>query len=115
MQKVKMLFLIFALVVLTVFGCGGNQKNEETKSQEAAPEIQNQDAEKTVDTEAALDAQLLIETRCISCHTLDRVYIERPTGQWPNIVSRMVSKSPGLLDEAEFEVVVEYLQKNYGR
>ncbi len=55
----------------------------------------------------------LIESKCITCHALSRVYSVKSQEQWPQIVSRMIDYSPGLLEEHEAEQVIEYLIINY--
>lgn len=62
-----------------------------------------------------LDAEYLIENNCASCHNLNRVYVIKSKDQWPIIIDRMIGKSPGLLNEEEYSIVVEYLQENYSQ
>lgn len=61
-----------------------------------------------------LDGATLVQQRCARCHTLERVEQEYERDRWPGIVTEMIQRSPGLLNEEEYDIVVEYLQENYG-
>jgi nitrate/TMAO reductase-like tetraheme cytochrome c subunit len=89
----KKLRLILLIMLITAFavGCGGK------------------------DERPATGPQQLIESRCVRCHNLDRVYVARDSDEWPEIVELMVRKSPRLLTESEIDEVVKYLQENYGQ
>lgn len=62
--------------------------------------------------QAKLTGQQLVENRCSQCHTLDRL-ASKPRGdsEWRNQAERMLDKSPDLLTEEEYELVVSYLQE----
>lgn len=111
MRKIGLMFLIVVLgASLILSGCSPEETKEEPvndKEEEAVEEV-NKDAELN-------DAEALIEARCESCHGLDQVYVEREENEWPDIVSSMIEKSEGLLDDEEYEIVVEYLQDNYSQ
>lgn len=57
----------------------------------------------------------LVEERCSRCHDLNRVYRTREKAAWAGIVNRMLQMSPGLLDNEEQGLVIEFLQENYGK
>jgi mono/diheme cytochrome c family protein len=62
----------------------------------------------------AADGQALLEDRCSSCHSADRVRSEKKSGdEWQSTVSRMVGKGAELT-EAEQAVLVDYLAATYG-
>jgi cytochrome c2 len=56
---------------------------------------------------AALSA---FETRCSSCHDLERplAAVKNPE-QWQATVQRMAARKPGLLTDADAEAIVQYL------
>ncbi|MDW7683419.1 MAG: cytochrome c [Bacillota bacterium] len=104
-KKWLVLLLLLALVLVLAAGCG----NGDTQ-----PPDQNEPGEEP--NNEPLTAEALIEARCSSCHIVDRVYSrDRDKDSWPEIVTRMVSKSPGLLSDEEYEIVVNYLQENYSK
>ncbi len=106
MKKTSVLVgLGMALLLIFVFaGCEPDGPYEEPEEEE----------HEEVEEGEPLSGEALIEDRCTRCHGLDRVYVERREGSWRGIVESMVDKSPGLLDDEEFDAVVEYLQENYG-
>ena len=64
--------------------------------------------------EAGSSGQALVEERCSTCHSLDRITSESKTAEeWASTVSRMVEKG-ARLNEEEQQVVVEYLAETYG-
>ena len=105
----KKLFIITLALTLMAFGLIGCSPAEEP----AEPD-EDEALEMEADNGEEYPAVTVIEDRCSSCHDLGRVYRETETKRWPAIVERMVDKSPGLLDDEEFDLVVEYLQENYG-
>jgi hypothetical protein len=55
----------------------------------------------------------LLESRCTVCHNLERVTSSDRTAQeWEVIVDRMITRGAELTD-AERDVLVEYLAKEY--
>ena len=106
MKKVSMLLClsIFLLLIFIFAGCAPDDSKEEAEVEEY----------EETEEEEPLPAEALIEDRCTQCHGLDRVHVEKSKEEWPEIVERMVDQSPGLLDDEEFDVVVDYLQENYG-
>jgi hypothetical protein len=59
------------------------------------------------------DGQELLETRCTRCHNLERVTSSNKTAeQWEATVDRMIIRGAELTD-AERDVLVRYLAKEY--
>lgn len=108
-KKLSLFMLFLALLALLLTGCGGRAPAQPP----AQPPVQN--GSEPVEEPTPEKAVALIETLCIRCHNLNRVYQERDKELWPDIVTRMVNKSPGLLTNEEYSLVVEYLQENYGK
>ena len=92
-----LLFILLALL-LVLPGCGNGQ---ESAGEEGA--------------NTAVSGQELVESRCINCHNLDKIYQVRDKDQWQGIVEEMIGLSPGLLNNMEKEEVVLFLQENYGQ
>ncbi|NLZ38797.1 MAG: cytochrome c [Firmicutes bacterium] len=70
------------------------------------------DNKKPLGQETKLTGQQLVESRCSQCHTLDRLTSkERDNSEWRKQAERMLDKSPDLLTEEEYELVVSYLQE----
>ncbi len=99
-KNIFLLILAVLLISVVVAGCAGRDTG--------SPPTQG-------DTNGAVDAGELVESRCARCHNLSQVHQIRDKDSWPGIVSTMIGKSPGLLSENEKEAVIEYLQENYGR
>jgi mono/diheme cytochrome c family protein len=103
-KKFVILLLLLTLVLAVAVGCGNGGADSPDPNDNEEP-----------NDEPVLSAQELVEQRCSTCHNLDRVLRERNEDQWPGIVTTMVNKSPGLLDDEEYDLVVEFLQENYSR
>jgi mono/diheme cytochrome c family protein len=106
-RKLIILLLLLSLVAVFAIGCGATEPTQ--------PPANNDNEENDPGNGIALDGAALVEDRCAGCHNLDRVYREYDKERWPDIVSIMVQKQPGLLDDQEYERVVDYLQENYGK
>jgi hypothetical protein len=64
-------------------------------------------------TPVTLDGKALLEERCTKCHDLGRVEQAKKTEEeWKANVERMVSKGAEL-DQAEQELVIQYLAEAY--
>jgi hypothetical protein len=62
----------------------------------------------------SIDAEVLLEERCSTCHALDRVTrASKSADEWEQTVSRMVDTGAELNDE-EQAVLVDYLAQTYG-
>ncbi len=65
-------------------------------------------------TEGPAEGRLLLEDRCVACHSLDRVESAGKSREaWLETVNRMVDYGAQLSD-AEKEVLVDYLAETYG-
>lgn len=105
MRKFIFVYLFFfSLSLGTAAGCG---TRPETPAPPAVTEPQRGEQQPS-------PVAALVEERCSRCHDLNRVYRTREKTAWPEIVSRMVRMSPGLLSAEEQELVVQHLQDNYG-
>jgi hypothetical protein len=94
-KKFLQIWLLILLLTVITSGCGGGQDVSPPGGE-------------------VLEPKSLIEARCTRCHGLDNVYKTINSDEWPGIVDRMMQIAPRLLDEAEKEAVVKYLQENYG-
>jgi mono/diheme cytochrome c family protein len=101
-KKLVLSLVLVGLVILgLVVACGGAQEEP------AAPPPTEEPA-------AGLSGEELLQDRCTQCHTLDRVETASMTqDEWQGTVERMIGKGAQLTD-AEAQVLVQYLTKNYG-
>ncbi len=96
------MMLLVLLLGSLLAACGGAREKTvvPTKEQEEA-------------TPAALDGKTLLEERCTQCHDLGRVERAKKTEEeWKATVERMVGKG-AQLNEAEQELVIQYLAEAY--
>jgi cytochrome c5 len=98
-------FTMMLLVVLLgwlLAACGAAEEKTvvpTTEQEEAAP--------------AVLEGKALVEERCTQCHDLGRVERAKKTEEeWKANVERMVGKG-AQLNEAEQELVIQYLAETY--
>ncbi|HPS42148.1 MAG TPA: hypothetical protein PK040_06055 [Anaerolineaceae bacterium] len=67
----------------------------------------------TSEASVTAEGQTLLETRCTTCHTLDKAISENGNAsQWTRIVERMISNGAQLTD-AEKAVLIDYLAATY--
>jgi len=60
------------------------------------------------------NARQLVLEACTACHTLDRVRVQRLTGEeWRQTIAGMLSEGVPLTDD-EVTLVVNYLARNFG-
>lgn len=104
----RMYFFVFLLFFLLTAANGGCGARRETPAPPPPPPREEPARPESSPVTA------LVEERCARCHDLNRVYRTRKKEAWPGIVTRMAGMSPGLLSEEEQELVVRYLQENYG-
>jgi cytochrome c5 len=107
MSKMRIVNLIslwlVMMVVLVACNAGSSQPTQ------APPVATTLPAEKP-----AMDGATLLDTRCSTCHSTDRVKQAKKTrDQWDQTVTRMVGKG-AQLTEAEKTVLLDYLAKTYG-
>jgi hypothetical protein len=106
MNKYFFAFLLLFLLTSVAGGCGTRR--------EASPPPPPAREEPVKREPEPSPVTALVEERCVRCHDLTRVYRIRKKEAWPGIVTRMAGMSPGLLSAQEQELVVRYLQENYG-
>ena len=104
----RRILAVFAMMLLVVLlgsllaACG--RAEDET----AVPTPEQEEA-----APVTLDGKSLVEERCTQCHDLGRVERAKKTEEeWKATVERMVSKGTKL-NEAEQEVVIQYLAEAY--
>ena len=96
------MMLLVLLLGSLLAACGG------AKEKTVVPTTEQEEA-----TPAALDGKSLLEEQCTKCHDLGRVERARKTEEeWKTTVERMVGKG-AQLNEAEREVVIQYLAETY--
>ncbi len=62
---------------------------------------------------AKAKSQAMIEERCAKCHPYEKIYGNRPSDRWPDVVAHMRELSPSLLNEEEARQVTQYLQEDF--
>jgi len=68
-----------------------------------------------VQKDQPVDAKALFETKCSTCHSIDRPMSKKKTeAKWTKNVARMRKHGCVLTDE-EAKIIVDYLFKNYGK
>jgi cytochrome c5 len=103
-KRIVMAFAIAFLVLLlgSLFAACGGVTREDTAApttEEGAP--------------STLDGKSLVEERCTECHDLGTVESAKKTAEeWKATVERMVGKG-AQLNQAEQEVVIQYLAETY--
>jgi len=94
--------LLMLLLGSLLTACGG------AKEETAVPTMEQEEA-----APAVLEGKTLLEERCTECHDLGRVEQARKSEEeWKATVERMVGKG-AQLNEAEREVVIQYLAETY--
>lgn len=67
----------------------------------------------TSEASVAAEGQTLLETRCTTCHTLDKATNQNGNAsKWTRIVEQMITKGAQLSD-AEKAVLIDYLAATY--
>ena len=113
----KQRFVLFILVIvsLLVTQCGGAPPATEAPATETptATEVPPTEAPATEEAPATLEGKSLLEERCTKCHGLGGVERAKKTEEeWRATVERMVGKG-AQLDEAEQELLIQYLAETY--
>ena len=103
-RRIVAVFTMMLLVVLVgslLAACGA-------KDETAVPTPEQEEA-----APVTLDGKALVEERCTPCHDLGRVErAKKGEEEWKATVERMVSKGTQL-NQAEQEVVIQYLAEAY--
>jgi hypothetical protein len=101
MAAVVTMALVVLLLASFVVACGAPQEETPVPTQEEKP------------APSTLDGKTLVEERCIQCHDLGRVERAKKTEEeWKATVERMVGIG-AQLDQAEQELVIQYLTETY--
>ena len=96
------MMLLVVLLGSLLAACGGAE--DET----AVPTTEQEEA-----TPVMLEGKTLLEERCVGCHDLGSVERAKKTEEeWKATVERMVGKGAEL-NEAEQELVIQYLAETY--
>jgi len=62
---------------------------------------------------SASDGKTLLESRCVSCHTLARIVNQKASAdQWKQVVDQMIQRG-AVLNANEETVLVQYLADNF--
>ena len=99
------LIVALTLSVGLLAACGGAAQTQPPESpQEEQPAVQP----------SLEDGARLLEERCATCHSLDRVtQAQKTREEWEQNVVRMVSKG-AQLNEEEQAILIDYLAETYG-
>ena len=113
----KQRFVLFILVIASLIAtqCGGTPPATEAPTATEVSPTEAPAATEVPPTEgpATLDGQSLLQERCTVCHDLGRVERSMKTEEeWKATVERMVGKG-AQLDEAEQELLIQYLAETY--
>ncbi|MCR3923476.1 MAG: cytochrome c [Firmicutes bacterium] len=97
-KKYILTFSLLLLAVVWLTGCNGDGNTPANNP--------------PADNKPTLTGAQLVDARCIECHTLDRLSSKlRDDQEWRQHADRMLDKSPELLTEEEYQLVVVYLQE----
>ena len=100
MAAVLTTILVVLLLASLVVACGAPQEATSVPAQEEP-------------TPSTLDGEALVQERCTECHDLGRVERAKKTEEeWKATVERMVTLG-AQLNQAEQELVIQYLAETY--
>lgn len=116
MPRIATITLTAAFVAVLAFaGCGAKEKAAEAAGEQPASTAAPYEAEAETAAEVEAPGEVLLETRCTVCHTLERVQKKKAArAGWEKTVDHMIKKG-AKLDDAEREAVLEYLTATYGK
>jgi len=104
MKKVFVFIGLFLLLAILLTACSSNS------STSASPTTTSSSGQTG---SAVADGKTLLETRCVSCHTLAKVVSQKAdANRWQMIVNDMVNRGAVLTAE-EQTVLVQYLAANF--
>ncbi|MGQ9628594.1 MAG: hypothetical protein ACUVV0_17020 [Anaerolineae bacterium] len=100
------------LIMLCVVGVSACRPAEPAPTETQPPAKEEAPAAPSL-TPAAPEGKTLLEERCTTCHSLDRIEKAKKTAEgWKSTVERMKGKGTKL-NEAETEAVIEYLSATF--
>lgn len=106
-----------AVVVLALAGCGPKEKVADAAEPPGEPPAsiaEPYEAEAEPPAAAEAPGKVLLEARCTVCHNLERVQKKKADrAGWEKIVDEMIGTG-AKLDDAEKDMVLDYLVENYG-
>jgi cytochrome c5 len=115
MSKTRTIYAAFLmpLIIASLAACStGSSQPTQAPTQASSPTTAVSTA--TSAGAAVLDGATLVDTRCTTCHTTDRIKQAHKTrDQWDQTVTNMINKGAQLTD-AEKVALVDYLAKTYG-
>ncbi|OEH85053.1 hypothetical protein BHU72_05435 [Desulfuribacillus stibiiarsenatis] len=122
-KKIGLICLLLSVMLVTVVGCSSSDSTPAPAPAPAAdpapaPEPPAQapaDQPAPAPEPATLDAQVLIEAKCIGCHLMDKTLTPQAADQWPSVIDRMIGYKQGLLTDEEKAAVTEFLQANHSK
>lgn len=101
-MKSKFILLVFLMFIFVISATQCSPVAVETEPS-VAPES----------SPSSLDGKSLVETKCISCHGMDRIKNQSmDAAAWKSTVERMVEKGAQLTIE-EQTIVIDFLAKTY--
>jgi len=103
MRKVGVLIIVVVLCAIIIAGCSS-----------AAPATASSSSTSSSGTTTTVaDGKTLLNSRCTTCHSVDRITSAKGTAaEWQQVVDLMVQRG-AVLSAAEEKVLVQYLADNY--
>jgi cytochrome c5 len=103
MRKIGVILLIAILCTVLISAC----------SSAATPTTSSASGSTSGSSSTVADGKTLMETRCATCHSLDRITNAKGTAaEWQQVVDQMVQRG-AVLSTDEEKVLVQYLADNY--
>jgi len=121
-KKLVFLFLVCLLVLVVTVQCGGNATTptssssapiSNTAAAPANPTSSSGSGTSPTQVQASFDGPTLLQQKCTSCHSLDRVTNSHfTTAQWTQVIDQMIGNGAQLTtDERNF--LINYLAQTY--
>ena len=103
MRKIGVIFLVAVMCIVIIAGCSSSAPATSTNGSSGS----------SASSSAVADGKTLMETRCASCHSLDRITNASGTAaEWQQVVDMMVQRG-AVLSTDEEKVLVQYLAAAY--
>jgi cytochrome c5 len=107
MNTMRILIKLFIIIGL-ITACSGDESSQEMQSTAKV-----QEAEEIIEPLPSIDGETLLNERCNSCHTLDRIEkAKKSRGDWERTVTLMVNKG-ARLEKDEQAILIDYLVETY--